>query len=177
MFIEAQRLHTEPKARNEYIDSIKIFWETSLVVQWLRIQLPRQWTWVPSLVKKLRSHMPWGNETHPPQLLSPPESQLERSPCVATKDPGCLTWDLPPQPNKKKINISVDIFWSSTSSGPWGYSSKKCLPSESLLSCGRGSFPGVMSAMEQKAVGRVWRDWGTVRETPAHPYLCLQTHN
>ena len=25
MLIEAQRLHTEPKARNEYIDSIKIF--------------------------------------------------------------------------------------------------------------------------------------------------------
>ena len=28
MHKEAQRLHTEPEARNEYIDSIKIFWET-----------------------------------------------------------------------------------------------------------------------------------------------------
>ena len=33
----------------------------SLVVQWLRIQLPVQETWVRSLVKKLRSHLLWGN--------------------------------------------------------------------------------------------------------------------
>ena len=30
----------------------------SLVVQWLRIHLPMQGTWVPSLVRELRSHMP-----------------------------------------------------------------------------------------------------------------------
>ena len=35
---------------------------TSLVVQWLRIHLPMQGTWVQSLVKKLRSHMPWGGK-------------------------------------------------------------------------------------------------------------------
>ena len=35
---------------------------TSLVVQWLRIHLPMQGTWVQSLVKRLRSHMPWGGK-------------------------------------------------------------------------------------------------------------------
>ena len=34
---------------------------TSLVVQGLRILLPMQGAWVQSLVKELRSHMPWGN--------------------------------------------------------------------------------------------------------------------
>ena len=34
--------------------------ELSLVVQWLRIHLPRQKTRVLSLVWELRSHMPWG---------------------------------------------------------------------------------------------------------------------
>ena len=34
---------------------------SSLVVQWLRIQLTMQGTWVQSLVMELRSHMPWGN--------------------------------------------------------------------------------------------------------------------
>ena len=33
---------------------------TSLVVEWLRLLLPMQGTQVPSLVRKLRSHMPWG---------------------------------------------------------------------------------------------------------------------
>ena len=34
---------------------------TSLVVQWWRIRLPMQGTPVQSLVRELRSHMPWGN--------------------------------------------------------------------------------------------------------------------
>ena len=34
---------------------------TSLVVQGLRILLPMQGAWVQSLVRELRSHMPWGN--------------------------------------------------------------------------------------------------------------------
>ena len=33
---------------------------TSLVVQWFRIRLPMQGTWVRSLVRELRSHMPQG---------------------------------------------------------------------------------------------------------------------
>ena len=33
-------------------------WGTSLVVQWLRICLPKQGTQVQSLVRELRSHMP-----------------------------------------------------------------------------------------------------------------------
>ena len=39
---------------------------TSLVVQWLRIQLAMQGTWVQSLVREVRSHMLWGNEAHVP---------------------------------------------------------------------------------------------------------------
>ena len=34
---------------------------TPLVVQWLRVCLPKQGTRVRSLVMELRSHMPWGN--------------------------------------------------------------------------------------------------------------------
>ena len=34
---------------------------TSLVVQWLRIHLAMHGTWVPSVVRKLRSHMSQGN--------------------------------------------------------------------------------------------------------------------
>ena len=34
---------------------------TSLAVQWLRIHLAVQGMWVQSLVRELRSHMPWGN--------------------------------------------------------------------------------------------------------------------
>ena len=37
------------------------FAETSLVVQWLRTRLLTQRTWVPSLVRELRSHMAEGN--------------------------------------------------------------------------------------------------------------------
>ena len=38
-------------------------WEpgTSLVVQWLRIHLAMQRTWVRFLVRELRSYMPWSN--------------------------------------------------------------------------------------------------------------------
>ena len=43
---------------------------TCLVVQWLRIHLPKQETQVRSLVQELRYHMPWGTEAHVPQLLS-----------------------------------------------------------------------------------------------------------
>ena len=35
----------------------KISQETTLVVQWLRIRLAMQGTWVQSLVRELRSHM------------------------------------------------------------------------------------------------------------------------
>ena len=37
----------------------------------LRIRLPKQKTWVGSLVWELRFHLPQGNQTHAPQLLSP----------------------------------------------------------------------------------------------------------
>ena len=41
--------------------SRKVTWGTSLIVQWLRICLTIYGTWVWSLVKELRSHMPQSN--------------------------------------------------------------------------------------------------------------------
>ena len=43
-----------------YHYGIKVITGTSLVVQWLRIHLPMQGTWVQSLVGELRSHKPLG---------------------------------------------------------------------------------------------------------------------
>ena len=42
---------------------LKINLGTSLVVQWLRLRLPKHGVWVQSLVKELRSHMPRGQKT------------------------------------------------------------------------------------------------------------------
>ena len=39
--------------------------ETSLVVQWLRLHLPMQGVWVRSLVRELRSHMPYSQKKDP----------------------------------------------------------------------------------------------------------------
>ena len=44
---------------------------TSLVVQWLRICLAMQGTWVQSPVRKLRSHVQQSNKASMPQLLKP----------------------------------------------------------------------------------------------------------
>ena len=41
--------------------------EASLVVQWLRICVPMQGTWIWSLVGELRSHMLWDNYVHESQ--------------------------------------------------------------------------------------------------------------
>ena len=43
---------------------------TSLVVQWLRICLLMQETWIWSLIEELRLRMPRGDKAHAPQLLS-----------------------------------------------------------------------------------------------------------
>ena len=45
------------------------------MVQWLRICLPVQGTWVGFLVLELRSHVPQGNYVHEPQLLEPEQSK------------------------------------------------------------------------------------------------------
>ena len=52
---------TEPEYPDTLVSHLTKLVETSLVVQWLRVHLPMQGTWVLSLVGKLRSHMPWGN--------------------------------------------------------------------------------------------------------------------
>ena len=46
------------------------------MVQWLRIHLAMQGTWVPSLVGELKSHTPWSNLARAPQL--PSTGTLER---------------------------------------------------------------------------------------------------
>lgn len=71
---------------------------TSLVVQWWRIHLVKQGTWVQSLAGELGSHMPRGSWAHTPTTSEPAISgahgpQLERSLGTATKDPSCLTKD------------------------------------------------------------------------------------
>ena len=53
---------------------------TSLMVQWLRICLAMQRTWVQSLVGELRSHMPQSNSACVLQLLSP---------CTASRESVC----------------------------------------------------------------------------------------
>ena len=54
---------------------------TFLVVQWLRIHLPMQGTWVRLLVLELRSHVLQGNYVHEPQLL-----ETEKSKALALQD-------------------------------------------------------------------------------------------
>ena len=49
---------------------IYVSW-ASMVVQWLRIHLPMQGTWVQSLVWEQRSHEPCSNKGHVLQLLKP----------------------------------------------------------------------------------------------------------
>ena len=55
--------------------SIK-YWGTSLVVQWLRIHLPKQGMWVGSLIWELRSHMPWATSLQ----AKPREKPLSATP-------------------------------------------------------------------------------------------------
>ena len=70
-----------------------------LVVQWLRICLAMQRTWVQSFVRELRSHMPWNNQTCVLQLKGP--RTTTESPSVAQSSPtlcdpmGCSTPGFP----------------------------------------------------------------------------------
>ena len=45
--------------------------DTSLVVQWLRLYVPMQGTWVRSLAGELRPHMLWSSWAPALQLLGP----------------------------------------------------------------------------------------------------------
>ena len=56
---------------------------TSLVLQWLRICLPMQTTWVRSLIREPRSHMLRGNEFSMPRLEK--AVYFNRDPHAATK--------------------------------------------------------------------------------------------
>ena len=60
---------------------------TSLVVQWIRICLPKQGTQVRSLVWE-GSHMPQGNQAHAPRSLcsATKEATAERALCTKTKN-------------------------------------------------------------------------------------------
>ena len=52
---------------------------TSLVVQWLRIHLAMQGTWVQPLIGKLRSYMLQGVLAHTPQLVRNPNTATQTS--------------------------------------------------------------------------------------------------
>ena len=52
----------------------------SLVAQWLRIYLPMQGTWIQSLVRELRYHMPRGNKAHTLQIKKPVHSNEDPAP-------------------------------------------------------------------------------------------------
>ena len=86
--------------------SLNICVGTSLVVQWLTICLVMQGTWVRSLVKKLRSHMPQNS-----QALSQWHrnywAHMLQSLCATTWEPECHVWD-PIQPNK--LNICIYLY-------------------------------------------------------------------
>ena len=70
----------------------------SLLVQWWRIRLPVQATWVQSLVSELRSHKPWSNWALVPQLPSPEAAPGEES---ARHNEALMCHDQDPmQPNK-----------------------------------------------------------------------------
>ena len=58
------------------VSALKKMRGPSLVVQWLRIQLPGQGMWVLSLVRERRSHMPQGNYAHTSQLLNPHAAKI-----------------------------------------------------------------------------------------------------
>ena len=94
----------------------KSTYQTSLVVQWIRIHLPRQWARVPSLVwehstcrgePKIVCHNHWACAlgpvshnygAHVPQLLKPPrlEPTLRDKRSHCSKKPANHTEDLPP---------------------------------------------------------------------------------
>ena len=62
--LESDRPGTQPQdclIPSWTIVPLKLSAGTSLVVQWLRIQLPMQGTWVQTLVRELGSQMPQGH--------------------------------------------------------------------------------------------------------------------
>ena len=80
----------------------------SLVAWWLRIHLPMQGTWIPSLIRERRTHMLWNNQPQEPYLLrlcskawelkplkpkslcsAAREAPTVRSLCTATRKPAC----------------------------------------------------------------------------------------
>ena len=71
---------------------------TSLMVQWSRIHLPVQEMRVPTLLRELRSCMPWGNSVCVPQL----------------EKPACFN---PAQPKKKKWRRKITRLPSSLGQG------------------------------------------------------------
>ena len=87
----------EKKAREKTIFLItikKVFGGTSLVVQWLRICLPKWGTWVHSLAGKLRSQFPCA--TRQPSLCV-----ATGKPMHHTTEPMCRNEDTAPQKRKK----------------------------------------------------------------------------
>ena len=62
---------------------------TFLAVQWLRICLTMQETWIQSLARELRSHMAAGRLAYMPQIQSLCASTREKPTHHNNKDPTC----------------------------------------------------------------------------------------
>ena len=95
---------------------------TSLVVQWLRILLPMQGTWV-SMPGPGRFHMPLGNKAHAPQLQSlcsrAPGAKKGKhcndKPTHATRESPCATVKTEHSPKLKSIkkpSASPMVEWA-----------------------------------------------------------------
>lgn len=65
-----------------------------------------QGIWVQSVVCELRSHMPWGNEAHRPQLEKPAHCNKDLA-CAAKKkkNPTCGVGLILPVSQKQKLNL------------------------------------------------------------------------
>ena len=73
-----QNGYLRPRKKILCTRSLSHWWGTSLVIQWLRIRLARQGTWVWSLLRELRSRMPQGNQACVLHLRSSWERQLKQ---------------------------------------------------------------------------------------------------
>ena len=83
-----------------------------LVVQWLRICLAMQRTWVQSFVRELRSHMPWNNQTYVLQLKSPRITTRESTVVVVDQSLSHVRLFVTPWTAAHQVSLSFTISWS-----------------------------------------------------------------
>ena len=143
---------------------------TSLVVQWLRICFPMQGAWVRSLVRELRSHLPWGNWALAHHNYRACASSREPMHSRATREKSWCCKEEPLQSNIRPDSAKKDrfFFWKITSVG------KDVEKLESLCTAGA---KGKQSVASQKAKNGInmW-SWnytsGYILKTGFQRYIC-----